>query len=153
MWQMGIQDDIQASGFRSEFHRAMVNLYYTYKWYDQFLGELFGAHQLLPQHFNVLMILKGRAPTPATPKEIKAVMLDHGRDLTRLIDKLVKMGYVKRHLNPDNRRQMLISLTEEGRKVVEALNETFMDKLADLNQLSDSEAMQLSALLDKVRQG
>ena len=43
--------------------------------------------------------------------------------LTRLLDPLVKKGIVSRGLNPDNRREVLIRLTDEGRAILEELNE------------------------------
>ncbi len=36
--------------------------------------------------------------------------------ITRLVDKLEKQGLVERHINLDDRRQMLISITEQGRE-------------------------------------
>ncbi|SFJ77321.1 DNA-binding transcriptional regulator, MarR family [Paenibacillus sp. UNC496MF] len=42
--------------------------------------------------------------------------------LTRLLDPLVKNGVVSRNLNPDNRREILIQLTEHGLGMLQELH-------------------------------
>ena len=78
-------------------------------------------------------------------------MLDKGRDLTRLVDKLVKLGYVKRSLCETNRRKMEITITETGSKIIDIV-EKETKKIHTGYNLSDEEALTLSNLLDKVRE-
>lgn len=148
---MDVGKEIKASRFGSEFHKAMVNLYYTYKWYDDILADLFKQHDILPQHFNVLMILNGKSPEPSTPKDIKEVMMDKGRDITRLVDKLVAKGYADRAPNPENRRQVNIVITKDGRKMAKQLNQELMNKIQSLNNLTPEEAKKLNEILNKLR--
>ncbi|MCI4651709.1 MarR family transcriptional regulator [Phaeodactylibacter sp.] len=148
---MDVSEEIRASKFKDEFHKAMVNLYYTYKWYDDILGDLFKSYKILPQHFNVLMILKGSHPSPCSPKDIREVMLDKGRDITRLVDKLVAKGYATRELNPENRRQINIFITDSGQKMVSKMNQELIKKIQSLNNLSEKEVTQLNEILNKLR--
>ena len=90
-------------------------------------------------------------PKPVSPGYIKDVMLDKGRDLTRLVDKLVKLGYVERSLCESNRRKMEISITESGSKIIDLVEQETQKIYAGYN-LSDEEALTLSNLLDKVRE-
>lgn len=148
---MGIEKDIKAKNFISNFQKAMVNLYFTYKWWNQQTDAIFEKYDLQAQHFNILRILYGNNKKPKTVKEIKEVILDKGSDITRLTDKLVKMGLVERWLNPDNRREMLVTITREGSNLSELIVKQLTALTQRCNNLTDKEAVELNKLLDKVR--
>ena len=104
------------------------------------------------QHYNVLRILKGSFPNPLSPGEIKEVMLDKSPDLTRLIDKLVNMDLVDRHICPNNRRKMDVFITKKGEQVLHEINNKQKNiEPSKENKLTEEEADQLSDLLDKFR--
>ena len=77
-------------------------------------------------------------------------MLDGARDLTRLIDKLVKLGYLNRKLCEHNRRKMEITINQSGLDIIEVISRENAIIYDDFN-LTDEEAQQLSDLLDKFR--
>lgn len=144
-----IQHLIKQSKFESFSQMAYVNLIYTYNYFYQKQSDIFKPYDLLPQHFNVLKIVKGKSPEPTTPSYILEVMLDKKRDLTRLIDKLVSMGYLNRCVNPKNKRSILITITELGITTTKTLEEIFRKDV--IHQLSEEDSKQLSDLLDKMR--
>ena len=111
---MNILEAINQKSFDSSYEKAVVNLLYTHNWVRDRQQEVFKPYGLKMQHYNVLRILKGRYPEAYSPGEIKEVMLDKAPDLTRLIDKMVDMGLVDRHLCPDNRRKMNVFITDKG---------------------------------------
>ena len=149
---MKIEKAIKQSRFNNSYHKALVNLIYTGNWVRDEQTKIFKTYGLLPQHYNVLRIIRGSMPHPITPKQIKEVLIDKTGDLTRLIDKLEKMDYVKRNLCPSNRRQMDISLKEKGLEVLELL-EAPMKAYFDMirQHISEKEAEDLSDLLDTLR--
>lgn len=147
---MSIDKEVGSNKFSSNFHKVVVNLYYTYKWYEQHIEEVFKSNDVLSQHFNVLKIVNGKTE-PCSIKDIKEVIMDKGSDITRLIDKLVKKDLMVRELNPENRRQMLISITPKGANLVKEIDIALINRIQELNCLTESEAEELSALLDKVR--
>jgi len=104
------------------------------------------------QHYNVLRILKGSKPKSISPGEIKEVMLDKSPDLTRLLDKLVQIGLVDRHLCPANRRKMDVIITKKGEALLSkiAVKRQKMQK-EERQNITEEEAEQLSDLLDKFR--
>lgn len=143
---------INQKSFSSSFEKAVVNLLYTHNWYRDKYQAAFSAFGLKNQHYNVLRILNGSKPNPISPGEIKAVMLDKAPDLTRLLDKLVKLGLVDRHLCPENRRKMDVFITEKGIGVLkEITNKQQMIQRELEVGISPKEAEQLSNLLDKLR--
>ncbi len=148
---MKIEDAIK-SNFKDNTQKALVNLVYTGNWLRDIHEKTFKEFQLLPQHYNVLRILKGKHPKPVSPGEIKEVMLDKGHDITRLLDKLVKMGFVERKICEENRRKIDINLTSKGLLKLEEMNKN-LEKHTKIiyNQISEKEASALSDLLDKLR--
>lgn len=115
------------------------------------LNHLYKAKGLQNQHFNVLRIIRGKYPDNINPGQIKEVMLDKGRDLTRLLDKLEKMDFIVRRINPQNRRLVDITMTNKGILITQDLSRQVNDWMRQKLTISESEAKQLSALLDKFR--
>jgi len=77
-------------------------------------------------------------------------MLDKGRDLTRLVDKLVKIGYLERRNSAKNRRKVEIFLTSKGSEVTDVIDKKLTHFYTTLG-VSEDEAVQMNALLDKLR--
>lgn len=147
---MGIKEDIKQSKFENNKIMAMVNVYYTANWLRDKELPIYKKYGILSQHYNILRILRGKYPEAASPGEIKEVMLDKGRDLTRLVDKLVNLGYVSRKLCSHNRRKMEIMINQAGLDVIDKVSVESSVISKDFN-LTENEAEQLSALLDKFR--
>jgi DNA-binding MarR family transcriptional regulator len=149
---MKIEEAIKQGRFGNNFHKAVVNLIYTSNWLRDTQTDIFKKYDILPQHFNALRIIKGRYPKPVSAGEIKDVLLDKASDVTRLLDKLVKQGYVKRQLCEYNRRKMDITITPKGLQLLEELEAPMAAFYEDLaTRLSAEDALQLSDLLDKLR--
>lgn len=148
---MKLEDEIKQYSFRSNFQKAIINLKYTHHWFCRAELEILKPYGIQPQHFNVLRIVRGASPEPISPGNILEVMIDRGRDLTRLVDKLVKMGYLSKCCCPTNRRRMDITITEEGLNVTSEISNKLESHFEEINALNEEEAAQLSDLLDKLR--
>lgn len=150
---MKIEEAIKQSRFSDNYQKVIVNLIFTGNWIRDEQTRLLKQFDILPQHFNVLRIIKGRYPEPISPGEIKEVLIDKSNDLTRLLDKLERKGLIKRRLCPVNRRKMDITLTSKGIKLTEETTgsiEPFAKSLK--GRITDKEAETLSKLLDKMRE-
>jgi DNA-binding MarR family transcriptional regulator len=143
-----IQELIKASSFESSGHKAYVNLLYTYYFFYNLHSSLLKDFDLLPQHYNILRIIKGKHPEPVSSSHILDVMLDKKRDITRLVDKLEKIEYVKRIKNKDNKRIIDITLTSKG---MDAFLKMEKIGLGLYNNLDETESEIISNLLDKMR--
>lgn len=144
-----IQQLIKQSKFESSQHKAYVNLMFTFNYFYYKHCDHLKPYDMLPQHYNVLKIVKGKYPEPTTPSYILEVMLDKKRDLTRLIDKLVEKEYLVRSTNPKNKRSILISITEKGIAITRELEEMVRRDLQ--HNLTEEESEIFSNLLDKMR--
>lgn len=47
--------------------------------------------------------------------------------LTRIIDGLVKKGYINREIDPNDRRNMRVTLSRKGKQLVRQLNKAYID--------------------------
>ena len=148
---MNFEDQIRQKAFRNSLMKAILNLKYTSSSYNAKEIEIFKKHGILAQHYNVLRIVKGAHPESVSPGKILEVMIDPGRDLTRLVDKLVKLGLLIRSTRPSNRRNVDISITEEGIALTEKVSKDLNIFLDSIVSLTEEESEQLSDLLDKLR--
>jgi len=148
---MSIDQDILQSKFRNEHQKAIVNLLYTYNWVTEKSKELFATEDITPQQFNILRILRGSHPTPLSTLQIRERMLDKMSDTSRIVDRLIAKGLVKKGICKADRRLVDVMITEKGKKLLERLDAR-QDEIDNIiGNLSKKEATSLSELLDKIR--
>jgi len=148
---MEIEKEIQISKFEDNYHKAVVNISYTYGWLNNFMRCRFERYNLTSQQFNVLRILRGQYPNPATINLIKERMIDKMSDASRIVDRLIQKGLVSRCTNTKDRRSVDIRISEQGLEVLSKMDAEFKMKDILKNNLTEQEAATLSALLDKFR--
>jgi len=148
---MQIEQEIQSTKFEDNYHKAVVNISYTYSWLNSVFRAEFEKHNLTPQQFNVLRILRGQYPNPATVNLIKERMLDKMSDASRIVDRLVQKGLVSRCTNNKDRRAVDIRISDTGLETLSKMGVEFKTREVLKNNLSEEEAGQLSNLLDKLR--
>ncbi|MBS1531329.1 MAG: MarR family transcriptional regulator [Bacteroidetes bacterium] len=148
---MSIDEEIKSTNFEDNYHKAVINISYTYGWLNNTFKCKFEKHKLTNQQFNVLRILRGQYPKPATVNLIKERMIDKMSDASRIVDRLVQKGLVSRCTNNQDRRAVDIRISEEGLKVLSIMDKEFKTKDVLKSNLTEEEAAQLSHLLDKLR--
>ncbi len=148
---MKIEDEIQTRKFRNERHKATINIVFTSNWITGILEKRANQEQITLQQFNVLRILRGQYPNPATNNLVKERMLDKMPDVSRIIDRLVAKGLVSRCKCTTDRRAVDVKITEKGLETLEALEDSMM--MLDILQknISEEECATLNGLLDKLR--
>lgn len=146
---MSLEHDIQ-SRFRSEHHKIMVNLIYTYNWAMEKSKRFFEKAGLTPQQFNILRILRG-AGKPLSTMQIRQRMLDRMSDTSRIVDRLQKKGLVQKVICQDDRRLVDITITDRGLQLLQDLDHYNEEMDAMLGGIDPEEAKTLNHLLDKLR--
>ncbi|PSR11219.1 MAG: MarR family transcriptional regulator [Bacteroidetes bacterium] len=149
---MKIEEAIQQQHFISEYQKAHLNILHTGSWLSQRTAAILKPYDLTTQQFNILRILRGRHPEPATVKLLTERMLDKMSNASRLVDKLLKKGLVERTICSDDRRRVDVLITQPGLALLEKASvelEAEMD--ADNYNLTLDEAAELNRLLDKLR--
>ena len=145
------EDEIKSKVFKNERHKAVLNLIYTANDINYSHAPLFKEYGLLQQHYNVLRIVRGRKGEPVSPGEIIKVMMDKGRDLTRLVDKLVSMDLLERNQSMINRRKVDITITNKGLEITKKIELKFDEWVESKIDISEEQAIQLNKILDQLR--
>lgn len=150
---MGIEKDIQQSKFRNAHQKASINLIYTLAWLKDKTKTIFEAEDITSQQFNILRILRGSFPQPLSTLQIRERMLEKMSDTSRIVDRLILKGLVKKVICKNDRRLVDVIITDKGKKLLERLDARQDDMDAVLSNLSEKDANILSDLLDKIRDG
>lgn len=145
-----LEEEIKQPKFQNQFQKATLNILYTSNYISEATAPFFKENGILQQHYNVLRIVRGKNGEPASPGQIIEVMFDKGRDLTRLVDKLVKLGHLERRTSATNRRKVEIFITELGMEVTEKIDAQLILFYDTLN-INEDEANQLNEILDQLR--
>jgi len=148
---MSIDKDIHQGKFKNQYHKATVNILYTYGWLMEQIKQVLADADITPQQFNILRILRGSYPNPLSTLQIRERMLDKMSDTSRIVDRLIVKDLVKKTISQTDRRLVDVVISLRGRRLLEKLDARQDELDGILKNLSDSEASDLSKLLDKIR--
>lgn len=147
---MTLEKDINQHVFRTEYQKSAINLIYTFNWINERLNRQFEPFDVTQQQFNILRILRGAGQALST-LQIRQRMLDKMSDTSRIVDRLVKKGLVKKTICREDRRLVDVLLTDKGKKLLLEMDGLNDEMDAIFKFISEGEARQLNFLLDKIR--
>jgi DNA-binding MarR family transcriptional regulator len=147
---MELEKEVQTK-FENEYHKTVVNMLYTYGWISDILKSRLSKEHVTLQQFNILRILRGQYPGPATINLLKERMLDKMSDASRIVERLVQKGLVTRCINQKDRRAVDIVINEKGLELLKKLDPVITPIDVMKANLTEDEARQLNSLLDKLR--
>ena len=148
---MEIEKEILSTKFIDSYHKVSVNIIFTYNWLNNLIRLELDQYQITQQQFNILRILRGQHPKPATINILKERMLDKMSDTSRIVDRLIQKQLVTKSVNTLDRRAVDIHITEKGLAILSEIHIENAIKGHLKNNLSNEEAEKLSSLLDKLR--
>lgn len=142
---------IRQSKFESVQQEALLNLLVAAGHVKGWLERRYAEHQITSGQYNVLRILKGAAPSGYCRNDIISRMLEPAPDVTRLIDRLVQAGLVRREQSQEDKRLSMTFITETGLQVLDDLRPE-VDQASQLIQgvLTDAECQVFSELCEKI---
>ena len=144
---MRIEDEIQSNKFEDNYHKLVINIAYSDGWLSNIFRCKFEKHNLTQQQFNILRILRGQYPKPATINLLKERMIDKMSDASRIVDRLVQKGLVSRCTNNKDRRAVDIRISDLGLETLAKMDTEFKTKDFLKNNLTDEEADKLNLSL------
>ena len=114
---------------------------------------LLKEYQLTDVTYNILRILRGAGEGGLPCAEISKRMLSRVPDVTRLIDRLVKLEYVERNRKDGDRRVVIQTLTPKGLEIVNKIDEPLLEICRNnFANLSEKERKDLLTLMTKLLQ-
>jgi len=149
---VSLKERINQKSFASSAQEAMLNIMVTSAWLNASISKTLSGFDITPSQYNVLRILRGASPEHLTCSTIGDRLLDRTPDVTRLLDRLERAGYLVRHRAKHDRRVVEVAINEAGLELlsrIDPLVEGWQEKVASM--LSDDEFAHLSTLLDRVR--
>ena len=139
--------------FDSLEQEAFLNLWRTYDRLRAFEDELFGRHDLTPQQYNALRLLRGSQPEKLPTLVLAARLVSRAPDITRLLDKLEERGLIERERPPGNRRMVRVGITSAGLTLLRQLDaEVRRCHVHQLGHLGQADLKTLIELLREARQ-
>ena len=149
---MIIEKELKISKELTESKRVLLNLLFTGSRVTDEITFALKPFDISTQQFNVLRILKGMKGKPSSLQTIRDRMINKMSNTTRLVDKLIKKGYVEREQCESNRRKVDITITFQGIETLSIIN-TAVDttEMNITNNLSSEESRSLNLLLNKLR--
>ena len=149
---MKIEEEIKQKLFKNEYHKAHINVLYTASWFSQQSAGILKPFNISWQQFNILRILRGMHPEPASIKLLADRMIDKMSNASRLVEKLKQKGLVERHSCDQDRRRVDVIITTKGLDLLEEVSR-LMDQGLELNMagITQEEAQELNRILDKLR--
>ncbi|MEE9269150.1 MAG: MarR family transcriptional regulator [Candidatus Krumholzibacteria bacterium] len=136
-------------------HRAQQAFLDVMRTQDRLLGEVAEfckANGISESQYNVLRILRGVGETGLSCQGIASSMITRVPDVTRLIDRLEKLGLVERARSDDDRRVVVVKIGRPGLDLLARLDEPVLAlHERQFSCLTTSEQHELSRLLAKLR--
>ncbi len=147
-----LADEIQSKNMDPAV-AAFLNVVRTADLFSIELKRFFKPHGVTLQQFNILRILRGGPEQGLPSLEIGSRMVSCAPDVTRLVDRMVRAGLVRRIRSTEDRRVVLVQITENGRCAAdEILGPLIQLHHEQLSALDSPEIVELSRLLELARE-
>ena len=149
---MKLEEEIkQNTPFKNNYVKLAVNIIYTHGWLNNMYSDILKKHSITTAQYNILRILRGQHPNPASISLLKERMLDKMSDASRLVDRLILKDLVERKICPNDRRKAEVLITPKGMNLLKELEIIEESHKKTFANLSEEEAGILNNLLDKMR--
>ena len=122
---------------------------------EQRLEPVYREHGLEPGWHDVLATLRRTGPPyRLRPTEFSSALMLTSSGTTKRLDRLEQVGLIERAPDPEDRRGILITLTDKGRELIDSVTDAHLaNERRLLAALSDAEQARLADLLRKLQLG
>ena len=148
---MKIGNEIKQTKFKNEYQKMLINILFTSGWLSSKHSGNLKPYGISSQQYNILRILRGQHPQPATVNLLIDRMLDKNSNASRLVDRLQEKGFVNRCTSDSDKRSVNVQITEKGLDRLKQIDDQTLIFEETLRTLSKDEARELNRLLDKLR--
>jgi MarR family 2-MHQ and catechol resistance regulon transcriptional repressor len=140
------------AGFDRPSVELVLNFLYTYDQLHQIVSRYMTEYGLSKSSLNILMLLRHGSDEGMQLHDLGELLLVSRANITGLIDHLEDKGYVKRLVDPQDRRARHARITQKGEALLDEFMPVHYRNLKGLLRgLSEDERETLVGLLKKVR--
>jgi len=142
-----LRDEIkQVKPFESLESEVILNLMRTTDALARGGEEILRLVGLSPNQYNVLRILRGAGEQGLCCREVADRMITRDPDITRLVDRLERRGFLTRSRESKDRRIITVRITLDGLKTLKELDRPMEEY--NRNRLSHMDKADLRKLLE-----
>lgn len=149
---MKLKKIIRKKSFRNPWEKLMLNFQLTNVKLNAHLKSFFADHGVTYQQYNVLRLIGDSENGKVNNLYIKARLVEKDADLSRLLSRLIDRDLISKSHKPTDKRQSLVELTNEGKALLNRIDEEihFLDRF--FYDLSKEDVKQLNKTLDRIRE-
>lgn len=137
--------------FKNAAVKSMVVMRKAFRTIDAKVSESYKEFELTPTQFAVLDVLYAKG-TLKIGELINSMLVTSG-NMTVVIKNMEKKGWVERIMCPNDKRSFLVSLTEEGERVIKKALPKHIERVEEtFSVLTETEQEELIRLLKKFKQ-
>ena len=142
---------LKQENFDNLEHESILNILVASNYINTLVEKICAEHNITLSQFNVLRILNGKYPEGYPRCDIINRMINPSPDVTRLIDRLIKDGFVERFNSKEDRRLSLARITEKGRNLLSEVNPEIRKlQISLFKKFNKEEKKNISILLEKL---
>ena len=151
--QKTIQEEIkQSKPFKMAAEETFLSLQRTAdvitRQYEHFLKQW----DVSGTQYNVLRILRGAGPEGHRCGEIGDRMITHDPDITRLLDRMEKQGWIERARDTKDRRVVLTRITKRGLELLKQIDKPLEEFTQSISEhIPEKHLRELTELLNELR--
>jgi DNA-binding MarR family transcriptional regulator len=138
--------------FASIQHEVFLSLLVTVDRLSRRHSEFMAEYGVSQKQYNILRILRGAGSQGIPVMEIGRRMIEKSPDVSRIIDRLIDLGFVKRRRQRNDRRVVIVTITDKGLHLLSKMDIPVREEVVNaLRHVPESDLKQLSSLLEQVR--
>ena len=150
--KMKLEKEIVQKRFNNEHQKLVVNILFTSNWLNRLHNQIMKPHGITTQQYNILRILRGQHPQPATIRLLTERMLDKMSNASRLVEKLRQKGLLERDTCPGDRRQVNVVINEKGLAFLKGVDSSMQSIEQELqHRIGSEDAKEVNRILDLLR--
>ncbi|MDB5281133.1 MAG: transcriptional regulator [Bacteroidota bacterium] len=150
---MTLEELLGNTRFLNERHKAIVGVLYVSNWIVKQQNVVYESEGLNAQKYNVLRILRGQYPHPASEKLIRERAIDKTSDMPRMLHWLTVNGFVERLRNARDKRIVDVVITEKAIKALIRLDAKQQELARCLKFITEDDARLMNEQLQKMMNG
>jgi DNA-binding MarR family transcriptional regulator len=147
-----LNNAVKVTGDIGQLQELRYNLSQSVSWLNNSTRELLKPYQITPKQYSILRNLAKEADFAFSIQEVRNGLADKMSDASRLIDRLVKKGYLEKFPSKEDRRSNLVCISTSGLRILKQINarKEELDRLIS-DRLSEKEISKLNKLLSRLK--
>ena len=152
---MALENELNLNNpFRLKSHETLLNIYFTTMCIKKRGVDFLRPHGLTDVQLNLMLLLEHQAESNGglSQARISEMMLVNRANITSLVDRMEKAGFVVRTAEENDRRYNIIKLTKKGKKLLDKVEPAYgMEVDRIMSVLDQTEQKRLMKMMEKIR--